>query len=141
MPWVFALALLTAMIGCGESGPERAEVRGTVTLDGTPVESGSISFIPIEGTEGPSTGGAITNGAYHLTRSDGPVIGKHRVQILASRPTGRQIEAGEGADDPNAMIDEIEMYIPPEYNTKSKLTADIESGTNQVDFALQSSGT
>jgi len=131
MPWVFALALLTAMIGCGESGPERAEVRGTVTLDGTPVESGSISFIPIEGT----------NGAYHLTRSDGPVIGKHRVQILASRPTGRQIEAGEGADDPNAMIDEIEMYIPPEYNTKSKLTADIESGTNQVDFALQSSGT
>jgi len=140
MAWLSLFVLLGTAVGCGESGVERAEVQGNVTFDGTPVESGTISFIPIEGTQGPSAGGAITDGSYHIPPDKGPVIGKHRVQIVGTRKTGKQMKAGPEAEDPNAIIDEIEMFIPPEYNTRSELTVDVEPGTNEFDFDLEPTG-
>ena len=134
------LLALSAAAGCGDAGPERAEVLGKVTFEGTPVESGSIAFIPAQGTTGPSVGGGISGGAYRIARSDGPCLGPHRVEIRATRKTGRQVPAGEGASDPAAMIDEIEMFIPEKYHSKSTLTANIQSGTNECDFELTGEG-
>ena len=131
------LLLLIAAAGCGDSGLERAEVHGNVTFDGTPVESGSIAFIPAQGTQGPSAGGAISSGSYHLARADGPVPGPHRVEIRATRKTGQQVEAGEGASDPTAMVDEITMFIPDKYNSQSTLTADVQPGANEFNFDLE----
>ena len=136
---LFLMLLLSLSLGCGASGPERTEVQGTVSFDGTPVESGSIAFIPSEGTVGPSTGGSIIAGTYHLASGEGPVIGPHRVEIRAMRNTGQQVKAGEGADDPEALVDDIEMFSPATFNSQSTLTADIQSGTNELDFDLKSS--
>ena len=135
---LFLMLLLSTANGCGETGPDRAEVQGKVTFDGTLVESGTIGFVPIEGAVGPVTGGAISGGAYHLAESEGPVIGPHRVEIRATRKTGQQVKAGEGADDPDAMVDEIEMFIPANYNSQSTLTADVQPGANEFNFDLKS---
>jgi hypothetical protein len=134
------LLALQAIAGCGDAGPERAEVLGKVTFEGTPVASGSIAFIPAPGTTGPSVGGAINDGAYRIARSQGPVLGSYRVEIRATRKTGRQVAAGEGADDPAAMVDEVEMFIPEKYHSQSTLTADIQSGVNEFDFQLSGDG-
>jgi hypothetical protein len=132
---VFPLFLLTMAVGCGDEG-SRAEVHGTVTFEKQPVESGSIAFIPIDGTQGPATGGPIEGGAYRLARRDGPVIGPHRVEIRATRKTGQQILAGPGAENPSAMVDVVEMHVPAKYNSQSTLTAKIQAGVNKFDFDL-----
>lgn len=129
--------LLLMAVGCGDSGPPRATVQGRVTFDGVPIESGSIAFIPAQGTKGPSVGGSIRGGSYHLPSKDGPVVGPHRVEIRATRKTGRQVQAGSEAANPSATIDEIEMFIPLKYNSESTLTADVQSGTNTFDFELR----
>jgi len=123
--------------GCGgRAGPERAAVGGRVTADGQPVQNGSISFVPTGDTTGPSSGGKITGGSYNIARQHGPVVGRHRVEIRAMRKTGRKVEAGQPAP-PGTLIDETEQFIPPKYNTQSELTAEIQPGSNDLDFDLQ----
>ncbi len=132
---------LGLLAGCaGESGPERALVRGTVTLDGVPVETGTIVFLPEEGVQGPSAGGEIHGGAFELSRDVGPVPGAHRVEIRATRNEGTtQVTGVPGAESgPSAggTVDKLVMYIPEKYNTKSTLKEDVKSGENEFSFAL-----
>lgn len=71
-----------AMGGCAaESGPERFEVSGTVTVDGRPLASGIISMVP-EG-DGPATGAEIADGRFQLTRERGPSRGPHNVRVTS----------------------------------------------------------
>lgn len=130
------LLLLATSLGCRQAGPQRGEVAGQVTFEGEPLASGFIAFIPIEGTKGPTTGGPISKGTYGLSGQEGPCLGKHRVEITATRTTGRQVKAGSGADDPDALVDEVEMYIPPKYNSQSELTVSVAPGVNTFDFDL-----
>ena len=126
------VALIVA--GCGRSD-NRAEVVGTVTANGEPVAKGSITFVPMAGTTGPSAGGEITDGAYQIPADVGPVHGQHCVHIRAHRKTGRQIEAGD-PHEPGRKVDEIKQFIPPQYNRQSELAVEIEPGENQHDFGL-----
>lgn len=59
-----AVALLSA--GCGNSGPSRYRVSGTVTHDGRPVRAGRIVFEPdaTRGNSGPQGFAAIADGRY-----------------------------------------------------------------------------
>lgn len=114
--------------------PELATVSGTVTLDGVPLKGAEIAFAPIpQGGErqtdnlGASYGMTDAEGKYSLyyvrdaagNDIDGAVLGPHRVQIWARGPDGRQ-------------------RIPPIYNSKTQLTAQVESGDNTgVDFPLR----
>jgi len=132
--FVTLAAVATIVAGCGRSD-NRAEVFGTVTANGQPVASGSISFVPTAGTTGPSAGGEITEGSYRIPPDVGPVHGQYRVRILAHRKTGRLVEAGFPYE-PGTKVDEIKQYIPPQYNRQSELTVEIEPGENQHDFEL-----
>ena len=83
---VFASGLLCAC-GCfgPDSGPERFEVSGTVTLDGAPAPRGEVFFAPDtkKGNTGP---GAVTNvvdGRYRTTEGKGVTPGPHLVNIVA----------------------------------------------------------
>jgi hypothetical protein len=123
--------------GCGDdTGPQRAEVEGQVTLDGAPIEKGSIAFYPVEGTTGPSAGGTVENGRYGIPAGEGPVVGTNRVQINAPRKTGRQVADAMG--DPGAMTDEIVEAVPPRYNTQSELKREVKPDKNVFDFELTS---
>ena len=141
---IAALLLLTALFGCGggASGPPRATVKGNVTFDGAPVEDGSIVFLPATGTKGPASGGTIRNGAYEIAKDAGPVPGKYRVEIRASRTTGTNVIKGAGGatEGPSAggEVTSVKMYIPKQYNAESKLVADIVADANTQDFPLKS---
>lgn len=140
----FALFLVaSAAIGCGgKSGPEKAVVSGKVTLDGAPVETGSIAFIPTGATKGPVAGAVIEQGTYRTSPGGGPVIGAHRVEITAHRPgKGAPAAGAVGATagpSAAAATPNLEAYIPKQYNKESTLTLDVKSGKNEQDFELKS---
>ena len=133
---------LAACVGCGKG---LATVEGTVTFDGQPVDNGSIVFEPADGA-GPTAGGKIEQGKYHLAGEGGVTAGKKIVRITAVRKTGRQVEGGlsgaEGAGGPSApagTVDEIEHFIPAIYNQQSTLTCEVVAGeANEHNFELKS---
>jgi hypothetical protein len=133
--WVvmaFAAGWLAACAGCG--GSNLANVSGIVTFDGKPIEHGAIVFEPADHA-GPVAGGTIENGAYRLEGKGGVSPGKKLVRIVASRPTGRKIEAGLPYP-PGTMVDELKPFVPAAYNEKSTLTVDIPAGKVTKDFEL-----
>lgn len=125
-----------ALFGCGDGGPQRAEVAGTVKLDGQPIKEGAIQFIPVEGTTGPSAGDAIKDGKFHLPRAQGAVVGKNKIELRAFKKTGRQVADPTGP--PGARTTEVVQFFPPEFNDRTTLIREIKSGTNTIDLDLQS---
>lgn len=116
--------------GCSRPTGGRAEVqvKGNVTFNGTPVESGRILFREIEGSQ-QGFSGEIKQGSYSLTA----VPGKMRVEITASRPIPGKFDYSNGEPAPVG-----EMYIPKKYNAESELTADVQAGkTNSFPFDLK----
>ena len=130
-PLALLLALgLAALTGCGQS------VQGTVTLDGNPVDGGTISFTPKqEGGPGTKAGGPIVGGKYSLNGGKAPASGSYRVDISWPKPTGQRIPT---PGDPEVQMDETAESIPANYNSASTLTADVKTGSNVIDFELKS---
>jgi len=132
--FVLLVGLLLVCAGCGK---KPVSIEGTVTFDGKPVESGSISFEPVDG-RGPSLGGPIQAGRYSVVGDSSVAPGKKIVRIVADRKTGRKVESGP-PNPPGTMVDEIESYIPAKFNTKSTLNCEVTaSGPNRHNFDLTS---
>ncbi|WP_435020147.1 hypothetical protein TA3x_001671 [Tundrisphaera sp. TA3] len=120
--FLLAPALAFLSVGCGgEAGAPRQAASGTVTLDGKPLESGTITFIPTEG--GPGAFGTIQAGTYRFGTGDGPTAGRYAVEIVDVRPTGRTIP---NPDAPGTTIAEVRNAIPPRYNARTELVADVK---------------
>jgi hypothetical protein len=116
-------AALLVVLGCGKGGPDVAPVKGRVTLDGQPLEMADIVFQPNDGGS-PSTSRTDTDGTYELLYKRGVVgarTGEHTVRIGFTSALVK--------NPPN---------IPAEYNTASKLRADVKRGDNEFNFALKS---
>lgn len=138
---VFAVVLTGCIVcsGCGGSSIQKTSVSGKVTLNGEPIELGQITFTPSAEGGSNSSGaasGEIKAGAYSISASEGPMVGKHSVSITASRKTGQQVAAAMPAPE-GTMIDVTEDYIPYKYNFETTLTAELTSGENTKDFALE----
>lgn len=127
--------LCLVLLGCGEA---RVVVSGTVTVDGKPVDEGSINFSPLDG-QGPSTGGKIENGKYELKGDAAATPGKKRVSITGALKTGRRIPAGQPLP-PETMIDEIIPYPDlGEMNKDVLMNVEVAPGrANQINFDLKS---
>ena len=93
-----------AALGCGRSGPQMKVVHGTVLCGGQKVETGSVRFVPIEGTRGPASTATIIDGQYRIDARGGVPIGTHRVEVDARRRTGRKVPSPGGPE--GMMIDE-----------------------------------
>lgn len=128
--------MLLAISACQRSGPQLGQVSGTITLNGTPFQGASVTFIPQEGTNVTSTGHSDQNGRYtmHLTfREKGVVVGHHDVTIEYS-PTDRFTEVS--ADSNQAT--KSSNVIPSKYAKRGELTANVQPGKQTLDFALVS---
>jgi hypothetical protein len=126
---------MSAAIGCGASGPERFAVSGQVTFDGAPLADGEITFTPDKTTAGPTAAGRIENGAYDIPADRGPVAGAYSIAITAERPSGRKVRADIIGD---ATVDQMEQYIPPQYNAQTTLQADFSADRDDLNFELSS---
>jgi hypothetical protein len=132
--FVIWLALVSCLLAAG-CGGKRASVQGTVTYDGEPVDGGRIHFIPQGDPPGrPAVHAVIEQGKYHLSASQGPEFGSHRVEIVWHKKPGGKPLGKPG--DPGFTTDDLVQTLPAIYNSKSTLSANVQPGSNTFDFAL-----
>jgi hypothetical protein len=130
--WLALLGCLAAA-GCGG---KRATVQGTVTYDGQPVDGGRIFFLPKGEPAGrPAVHATIEGGKYYLSASKGPELGLHSVEIVWHKKPGGKPMGKQG--DPGFSTDDLVQTLPAIYNSKTTLSADVQSGSNTFDFTLK----
>ncbi len=129
------LICAAAISGCGPSG-NHASIHGNVKLDGEPLASGSIRFVPAQGTPGGVTGGDIKDGRYEIGAAKGPAIGTNRVEIHAMRATGKRMS--NPMLPPGQTAEVFESAVAPRFNAQSTLEAVVKPGDNSADFEVES---
>jgi hypothetical protein len=96
---LFGVALLAAVAtlpGCGPSGPKTASVSGKVTLDGTPLTSGTVNLVGDESKgnthKGTSAGSIGPDGTYKVSTDgkDGAPLGWYKVLVVTKFPGAPQ---------------------------------------------------
>ena len=129
---LLASLLLLVEVGCGggKSGPELATVKGTIKLDGQPVDGGSITFQ--SATQ--AAGGGVKNGEFHFKGESGIPVGQYAVRINWLKPTGKKVIEPDSGQE----TDEVIEAIPAKYNTQTGEKATINSGENALSFDLKS---
>ena len=132
--WPTYAMLVIACLGCGSSDGRMA-VKGNVMLEGVPLETGEIVFLPTGSTQGPVAAGEIKNGEFLIPAAKGPVAGTYRVEITADRKTGKKIQADESSSE---LVDQYAQYLPARYNDLSELTAEIQPRGEPLQFELSS---
>jgi hypothetical protein len=147
---VFALA---TVVGCGGDKQAYANVTGTVTYNGEPIEKGVIFFSADPGR--PPSAIDIIDGKY----AGQAQVGSNKITISAKRksadkaapklPPGAetQIKAYKDymkgkSDPPSGSAGELDLsmveYIPPEWNSQSTQMRVVESGTkNEFNFEIK----
>lgn len=127
------LALPLVLVGCRQSEYE-STVTGTVTLDGQPLDHGTVVFKPVGGMSNPATGAIDSKGQYFLetTKEEGLSPGEYNVSVSSyeidpDRPIGeRQMDA--------------KLLTPLKYASPqtSGLSYTVEPGANSIDLELSS---
>lgn len=121
--------------GCGNSGlAQGVPVQGIVTLDGEPLETGSITFANADG--GAAAVGEIVKGHYSLSQTAGAAgipPNKYTVLVYAWK-----VKPGEVQADGSFSMGE--SLIPPKYSDlkKTDLSADVAKGGGTFNFDLTS---
>ena len=123
-----ALALAALSAGCGGQAPR---VFGDVTLDGQPVDGGSIAYVPVD-QKTPNVEVTIQDGKY----SARVPAGSYKVRITWAKPTGQKRKMYPTPDSPT--VDVTAEAIPEKFNDKTELKAEIKPGDNKLDWPLKS---
>jgi len=119
--------------GCSKNTDGRQAISGTVTVDGTPVPAGSISFQPTEG-QATSSGAMISNGKFNIPADDGLLAGKYRIAISAPMPGSEPANAQALPGDAPPLAKDM---IPPDWNTSSKQFVEVKkTGSNTFPFEI-----
>jgi hypothetical protein len=124
-PGLFVCAILS---GCGES---QGNVTGTVTMDGQPVSSGSITFVKAEGGQ-VREGAVIKDGGFQAKLPPG----KYKIELSGQKAVGKRTQ--KGFDGKDEVLEITEPLFPDRYNTKTELSEDIKSGSNTLKLDLKS---
>ncbi|MCC7475685.1 MAG: hypothetical protein IT425_09830 [Pirellulales bacterium] len=131
-----AFFVLVAALGCSPAA-STGMIRGTVTLNGTPLEEGAIQFTSLDGSV-PTAGARIENGKFETDAA----LSKYRVQIESNIMRGPH---GENPDlskkvDKFAERESFKLIklVPDKYNTHSKLELEVKSDINEPRFELTS---
>lgn len=107
---------------------DRQRVTGVVTVNGAPLELGTVSFMPEEGRSANSFGATVRDGRFELPAARGLRPGRYTVRVLAYRDTGRPYEHPHDGDFPE--YEELRFR-----ETDLDVVVD-EDGPNHFEFAL-----
>lgn len=120
---VLPLAFL-ALTGCGSWG----SASGTVTLDGTPLKEGVITFHPVGG--GATSYGTVKDGSFSIAtgQDSGLAAGKYKVTVSATKIPK------EGTTEKAELLTPVK-YSKPE---STDLEAVVNGGLNSFKFELKS---
>jgi hypothetical protein len=119
--------------GCGGDSLGRQPVAGSVSVNGSPLENGNVSFHPVD--KGIGSGAPVSGGKFSIAQKDGLPPGKYRVTINAPIPgTGGAASPDALPGDPPAPAQEL---IPPEWNSKSEQFVEVTNkGKNDFSFSI-----
>jgi hypothetical protein len=135
-----AAVAIAGFVGCGGDGLRRVAVQGKLTAQGTPVGDATVSFMPLEGTQGEGgIGTTNADGNFTLTGSrqgdSGVVPGKYRVVVsrFVNRD-GTVIPSSEfkEADFPHA----VDSVPAPYSSADSPLTVTVPEGGGPVSVEI-----
>ena len=130
---VFLLGML-AFAGCGPKS-DLLGVTGEVSLDGTPVPSGSIRFTSVGTDQVSSTGTMIRDGKYAIPQERGLRPGTYQIVISAADENAPKVMARDASGRPQLEVSQ-EM-IPAEYNVDSQKTVEVTAdGENHFVFPI-----
>ncbi|EAQ81010.1 hypothetical protein [Blastopirellula marina] len=130
---IVALLGLVALTGCGaDTKSGEVKVQGTVSIDGQPVPTGSISFVAVDKST-PTGGGVIKEGNF----TGYTMQGEKKVLIVGNKIVG-QVKLYDTPD--SGMRDKYESIVPPVYNAVqlTPLTVTIDGPRDDLSFELDS---
>ena len=108
------MAMLSCVAVCTSCNSRQSvgEVRGTATVDGAPIEIGTIHFDPAMSAGARGAGAAIVAGQFQLLSEQGFTLGKYSVAAQASKQTGRTFKDPQRGDVP--VMAAIELINTPQ---------------------------
>ena len=115
--------------GCAKKS-NRSTVKGNVTLDGQPLKTGIIRFVPADGQTS-TADSRIVDGKFSVNVPPGD----KRISISAQKVIGKK-KAQDMPESP--MIDIVEEILPAKYNVRTELTLTVDAGSQEKDFDLKS---
>ncbi len=107
---------------------QRAAVEGTVTVNGTPVSWGSVTFQPKDPLA-PVVSVRLRNGKYATSANTGVPVGKHKVRVLFSAADVPTITA---KDAPAGVVEVSRLSL----ETREDLNTEIKPDKNKLDIPL-----
>jgi hypothetical protein len=132
---ISTLLITAAFSGCSEKtydGAQRIPLRGKVTVDGRPMDAGTISFEPLDPSKQRPSGGSILDGVYNVEEPMGANAGSYRVVIHWQKATGKKIKA----IDSDEVVEQRAEGLPPKYHKNTELTAEISPDKTEFNFDL-----
>ena len=132
---VATVGLLAILPGCtppAYEGKPRIALKGTVTVDGRPMDAGTISFVPLDAKDNRPSGGSILDGQYQVSEPMGANEGSYRVEIHWQKPTGKKMKA----IDSDETVEQRREGLPDKYHKNSELAVEIKKDTTEFNFDL-----
>jgi hypothetical protein len=132
------LFLLSVAVLAGCADRKTLEVTGMVTFDGKALETGTIQFSPMQGSEGPVAGAEIKNGKFIVKDVEQGLRknGSYSVSIISNVPSGIMVA---NPASPTGESEFLENIIPERYNYNSELKVTISpEEANDLLFELSS---
>lgn len=131
------LLAISLMVGCGGNPLNRQAISGTVTLDGKPLDQGSIEFRPTQG-KGVISGAVIHDGQYDIEAEKGLPPGEYRVMIFSAIAPAAPANGGPPGSEPIQGGHLNLERIPPKFNVKTEQIVTVtDGGPNQFNYTIQ----
>ena len=135
--WIPVILAVAAVAGCSQSGPPMAQVSGTVTLDGSPVEGAVVALEPVAGGR-PATATTDASGNF----STEALLGETRIGVTKTKTAAVEADpdSPEGEQLSGDMSNtDIEYLLPVKYAAprESGLTADVQPGMAPLNLELK----
>ena len=131
---LFACAGLL-LAGCGGPATTGVPISGTVTVEGTPVERGMITFLDEDDSK-PAAGAIIADGKYSTTVEPG----EKKVMVLGNKVVGQEYVL-KGVPD-SGTRDKLETTTHANYNARhlTPLSVSISGPSEDTNFDLKKNG-
>ena len=123
------LALLVLAFASCSSDSDIQSVTGTVSVDGKPVEAGTVHLRSVDPEQSRGFGAVIDKGTFSLSQTPGISPGKYLITVQASASTGRTIK-----DQQKGNIAELKPLELTSATQEIEITSASANGLN-LEFA------
>ena len=126
----------SALIGCGDGGPQIVPVTGVVTYKDKPIAKINVMFVPSDGKGRIAEGTSDENGRFSLQTvepGDGAMVGDYKVSFKYVSDIIPDMPGFAGGVKPEPSP------IPLKYSdeNRSGFTATVEASNNEFKFDLK----